>query len=194
MACHDSPVRIVPLLLISLLTLTASAIGQVQEQKLWQRLDRKLTDETVQKMEFDTRQASFSGGRTFNSKSANTKSFHYKQKASPGEFRSKTFAGSKSAWMGDFKFSTRKANTSGKYEIPNLTRKADTKTVEVADARESNKSMPGREYSKSHRPYLGREAEKMKKAINPGQEPAGWTGDLQEMTIDDIRELLNKNK
>lgn len=186
--------RIVPLLLVSLVALGSSALAQSQEKTLSQRLNLKMTDEAVQKMEFDTRQASFSGGRTFQSKSATSKTFGFMQKFSSKEFRSKEFSGSKSAWMGDFRFSTRKANTSGKYTIPNATRQADTKTMEVADARESGKGMPTRDFSKSHRPYLGREAQKMKNGISPGQQAVGWTGDLKEMTIDDIRELLNKNK
>lgn len=143
---------------------------------------------------FDTRKSASSASRSFSSKSATSKSFLFKQKGLAKEYRAKNFAGSKSAWMGDFKFAARQANTRGKYEVPNATRQANTKTMEVADARESTKGMPAREFAKSHRPYMGREADKMKKGYAPGEQPEGWSGELSVMTIDDVRELLNKNK
>ena len=119
-----------------------------------QRLMRPNMEKT-----FDPRQSSTSGSRTFHAKSATSKSFFFSQKASGKEFRSKEFSGAKSAWMGDFKFSARQANTRGKFEVPNTGRQVNTKTMAVANARESDKEMPGREFSKSHRPYLGKEAE-----------------------------------
>ena len=185
--------RLVPLLLV-LLTLAAPLLAQEQEQKLWDRLNRN--PQKNKDMAFDTRQASFSSSRSFNAKSANSKSFFFKQKPQGKEFRSKEFAGAKSAWMGDFKYSTRQANPRGKYEVPNAGRQVNTKVMEVADARESTKGMPVREFA-GQRPFLKRGASQDRfdrEGTNFTETPVGWTGDLKAMTIDDVRELLNKSK
>jgi hypothetical protein len=192
-SCHQSRVRLVPLLL-ALLTLAAPLLAQEQEQKLWDRLNRN--PQKDKEMVFDTRQASFSSSRSFNSKSANSKGFLFKQKFSAGEYRSKEYAGTKSAWSGDFKFSARQANTRGKFEVPNASRQVNTKTMDVADARESAKGMPTRDFA-GQRPYLKRGASQDRlDREGPGfnDQHIGTTSDLRPMTIDDIRELLNKNK
>lgn len=185
--------RIVPLLLL-LLTLASPLLAQDQEQKLWDRLNRN--PQKNKDLVFDTRQAAFSSSHVFNTKASTSKSFFFKQKTLEKGYQAKEYAGSKSAWMGDFKFSTRKANTRGKYEVPNAGRQVNTKTMEVADARESAKGMPVREFA-GQRPFLKRGASQDRfdrEGTNFTDTPVGWTGDLKAMTIDDIRELLNKNK
>lgn len=146
---------------------------------------------------FDTAQAASGGGRSFGAKSARSKSFGFEQKFSAGEFRSKEFSGSKSAWMGNFKFSSKEANTRGKYEVPNAGRQVNTKTMPVVDAREGSKAMPTREFA-GQRPYLKRGPSQDRfdrEGTTPmDNRPVGWSGTLQPMTIDDVRELLNKNK
>jgi hypothetical protein len=122
------------------------------------------------------------------------KDFYFTQKTSTKEYGTHGFSGSKSTWFGDFQFSTKDASSKGRYEIPNAEKKADTKTMAVADAREQDKAMATSSFANADRPYLGREAGRVHKPLPPNRAPVGWTGDLKPMTIDDVRTLLNKNK
>ena len=109
-------------------------------------------------------------------------------------YRSKNF-NAHGAWMGDMKFTTKAANTSGKYKIPGLDKQPGNKQARVKEAHDANKDASTRAFAKGDRPYLGKEAEKIKKGIDPNNQPAGWQGnELRVLSIDDIREMLNKNE
>ena len=64
----------------------------------------------------------------------------------------------------------------------------------MKEAYDANKTNEVRAYAKGDRPYLGKESEKFKQHLDPSKLPKGYGGDLRVMTIDDIRELLNKNE
>ncbi len=178
-----------PLLVFVLLA--SSAFAQEQERKLADRISKPNMN-----MTFDTRQGG-TGSKSFNSGKVATKGFGFSQSFrtkdfNAKQFRSKEFATS-GAWMGDMRFESKQANTSGKYQIPNIGKEAGNKTAGVKEAHDANKAMEVRAYAKGDRPYLGREADKMKKHLD--QAPAGWQGnDLKVLSIDDIREMLNKNE
>jgi hypothetical protein len=134
------------------------------------------------------------------------KAFQFDQKYSPKEFVIHDFAGSKSATLGKSEFTTKVANTKGKFDIPNAekvysTKAAEQKTMPVKAYAENDKKMPTREFA-GQRPYLkhsmGAGGGRDHMADKPGESPnmaAGWSGnDVHPMTIDDIRTLLNKNK
>lgn len=185
--------------LFALLISVAPAFAQQQESKL---LDRVLKHD--QTLEFDIAKASSFTGKASRTNSARTKGFHIGQKYAPKEYKAKAFAGTKSAWQGDFKFSTREANTSGKYRIPNAQKEAETKTMRVKAAREAEKSMGTREFANAQRPFLnrGRSQDQIDEGQAAGTNPRvlqytlqdKWTGSLNELkTIDDVRALLNKN-
>jgi hypothetical protein len=165
-----------------------SVIAQEQEKTLEQRLLGK-PDEKA----FDLRQGSTFGRQSFVTGTARVKNFYFTQKFAPKDYDTRAYGGTKSSWFGNFKFSTREAGTKGNYEIPNATKKADTKTLPVSDARENSKTMSTTAYAKRDRPYLGPEANRLHRTV-PANGQVGWTGDLRPMTIDDVRELLNKNK
>ncbi len=173
------------------------AFAQQQERKLLDRLLRP--DETL---EFDLRKSSTIGNRGYATGSARVKEFSYTQKTEPKSFRTRDFHGTKSAWMGDFKYSTKEANSRGKYEIPNVGKAADTKTMRVKAAAESDKTMATRELPEANREYRGslirpRSQDRLTQQgpAAQGDRTIGWQGgSLKPMTIDDIRELLNKNK
>ncbi|MEQ1858619.1 MAG: hypothetical protein ABMA13_01640 [Chthoniobacteraceae bacterium] len=138
----------------------------------------------------------FSGfGRSnsgFRTKDARADGFSFQQKFTPKGYDAKGFE-TKGWWAGKFKFDTKAADTKGKYDVPNAAKTADTKTAPVKDARESGKTAATRDLPDGDRPYLGREAQKMKTALDPGKLPR-VTSDLRELkTIEDVKALLNKN-
>jgi hypothetical protein len=135
-------------------------------------------------------------GRTstsFQTKAARSDTFYFQQKFSPKAYDARAFE-TKGWWAGNFKFSTNNASTKGRYEIPNATTVTDTKTAPVKDARESGKSMAVRDLPDGSRQYLGKEADKMKKPLDPNNIPK-ITNEMHELkTIEDVKNLLNKNR
>ena len=156
-------------------------------------------------MSFDTRQAGVSrsfeagrasdSGRSYESGRANAggKEFRIEQKSLTKDFPSKDFAGAKSSWFSRLNFFTKKADPKGKFEIPNASNAPGTKTVPTNVARNADKTMETRGLP-DVRPYLGKEADKISKPLDPTNLPR-TSGEMHEIkTIDDVRELLNKNK
>jgi hypothetical protein len=112
----------------------------------------------------------------------------------PSKFNTRDFYGSKSALAAEKSFGTTEANTRGKYTIPNADKPAATKTAATSDARESGIAAATRELPSAHRPYLGKESEKVHTALDQTNLPK-VSNELHELkTIEDVRELLNKNK
>jgi hypothetical protein len=186
-------VRFLPLIL-ALLFSGLPLFAQQQERKLEDRILKPNLD-----LQFNLSKSSSFGNRSAPSKNANVREFAFTQKVAPKEFASKDFGGSKASWFSKLKFFSRNsASTEGKYAIPNASKKADTKTLSVDDAREASKSMDTAQYAKADRPYLirGRSQDKLddEKGVPKDNKPLGWGGSLTPMTIDDVRELLNKNK
>jgi hypothetical protein len=190
-ACHLCRVR--PLIATLVLLLAALSVqAQDQERKLMERLMRPNMEQ-----EYDTRQSRFGNRSSVEQKSARSKGFLFQQKVNPGEYRSKAYGGTKTAWTGEFQQGTKQAATRGKYEMVNATRVVPVKTKETTDARESNKGAPTRDYAV--RPFLkrGRSQDRLdaEGGLPKDNKPIGWTGDkLEPMTIDEVRELLNKSK
>ena len=159
--------------------------------------------------------------KSYNTGSANVKEFNYAQKVTTKSFASRGFWGAKQSAFGDQRFATRAANTSGNYEIPNATKAADTKTAPTKEAREANLAMGVHSLSDGSRQFLGKEQKKMKTPVDP-KDAADWRGasgvvtsggevgagegrrryvtpveqisQMKEISIADLRELLNKNK
>ncbi len=158
---------------------------------------------------FDLGRATRGSSRTFQTGSAPTKDFDYAQKVQPQTYATRGFWGTKNSALSDKRFATREGATRGKYEIPNATTQAGTKTAAVKDAREAGQSLATRSLVDGDRPYLGPESRKVHKAIDPKTlgdwRTTGRTvdasgnsvevyGDLKELSVDDVREILNKNK
>lgn len=170
---------------------------------------------------FEMKNMSTGSGKTFNTGSANVKEFNYDQKMTTKSYASRGFWGAKQSAFSDQRFATRAARTSGSYEIPNATKKADTKTAATKEAREADMAMAVRTLPDGSRQYLGKEKDKMKTPVDP-KEAANWRGasamvttggevgastggrryitpveqigQMKEISIEDLRELLNKNK
>ena len=150
------------------------------------------------------------GGRTYDTRNARVKEFYYDQKAHPGTFGTRDFYGSKKNWSGDMKFAARDANTHGKYAIPNATKAADTRTAATKEAWDAGKTAATKGVYDGRREYLGPESTKLHTPVDPATMGDWRTGGresvtnsvnsvekystLKPLTIEDIRELLNKNK
>jgi len=114
----------------------------------------------------------------------------------PDKFRAKdyltgAYGGQKSYWKGDFQFETKKAparpaREAGKAHV--------TKAVPV-NAYAGQKQAGDAVRNAPTRDYRGPEADAMKRHYSSEQASGlGWRGNLQELNIDEIRELLNKSK
>ena len=150
------------------------------------------------------------GGRTYDTGNARVKDFYYDQKAHPGSYGTRDFYGSKKDWSGDLKYAARDANTHGRYAIPNATKTAATKTAATKEAWDSGKTAATHGLHDGQREYLGPESKKLRTPVDPasqgdwrnaGRESVVNSGTsvekyttLKQLTIEDIRELLNKNK
>ena len=150
------------------------------------------------------------GGRTYDTGNARVKDFYYDQKAHPGSYGTRDFYGSKKNWAGDMKFAARDANTHGKYAIPNADKTADSKAAPIKEAWDAGKTAATRGLHDGQREYRGPERAKLGQSIDP-MTMADWRHGAQEsvvnsgtsvekystmkqLSIEDIRELLNKNK
>ena len=142
---------------------------------------------------FNVGNASTGSTRSFNTGKARVKEFNYEQKITTKSYGARAFWGAKQSAFSDQRFATRAARTTGNYEIPNAAKIADTRTAATKDAREASKTLATRDLPDGNRQYLGKEADKMKKPLDQNAR-VGWSGDLKEMSIEDLRDLLNKNK
>ena len=170
---------------------------------------------------FNMKSMNTGSSRTFNTGSANVKEFNYEQKVTTKSFDSRGFWGAKQSAFSDQRFATRAARTSGNYEIPNASKKADTRTAATKEAREANMAMTVRTLPDGSRQFLGKEKKKMETPVDP-KEAANWRGasamvttggeigpssgrrryitpteqygQMKEISIEELRDLLNKNK
>ncbi len=144
------------------------------------------------------------GGRTYDAGKARTKDFQYQQKATADSYRTRDFRGSKNAATGDIKFATKDAATKGY-----ATKDAATKNAPTKEAWDAGKTAATRGLHDGKREYLGPESTKLRQSVDPvtlgdwrsGGETVTNTGSsvekystMKSLSIDDIRELLNKNK
>ena len=144
--------------------------------------------------------------RNVSTSGARTKDFGYDQKASTGNFLTRAFGGSKANLASDKKFAAGEAYVKGKYAVSNS---ADaTKTAATRKLWDSGKVAETKPTHDSTRQYLGPEQKKLGNYVD-AKSLADWRngetviyngnvveriGNLKQLTIGDVRELLNKNK
>ena len=195
---HLRPTLRLLLAMVALLCLGAAAGAQEQDRKLEERLTRPNMN-----MTYDTSQSSFGKPSAFQSKGAvSSKEFGGTRSFLSREFLSKPYGGAeKKSWLGNLlSFSSKKADTQGKYEIPNAGTPYGTKAAPTREAYGAQKTAATSAYAQNDLHYLKRnrfDASPNKTVSNDPSnlnKPIGYTGDLRPMTIDDVRELLNKNK
>lgn len=106
------------------------------------------------------------------------------------------FVADKAFWMGDFKYASGEgaANLKPKSSLSFLQKQYATKTVDSKTADVTGKTYDTR--SVATRDFRGKEKDKLKRQLTP-EEAAnnGFRGELKQLkSIDDVRDLLNKNK
>jgi hypothetical protein len=169
------------LFLLLLAGMMQPARAQDQEQKLIDRLERP--DMTLQN---PAQTKSFYGGKTFNATgNPNVKTFYIKEHASIPQYQTRGFWGSKKNSAADQKFATSAANTTGRYAIPNSDKNFATKKAAVKDSPDAGKTYATNSYSNVHETKVRGTAQGSIDREYGGKKP---------MTIDEVRELLNKNK
>jgi hypothetical protein len=157
----------------------ARASAQEQEQKLLERVLKP--DMSLQNHQQDKQ---FTGGGSVTVKQARTKSFFFfkrrPEKEFPaGSFNAKEFSGTRVS-----QYQKAEAYVTTKRRIPKADVPYSTAAfASVREATDANKSVDIPEFGAATRPYLGRG--KSQKALSQQDRP---------LTIDQVRELLNKNK
>lgn len=162
------------LLLLSI----AVASAQEQEQKL---LDRLLKPNTTLQNTMETKQ--FVAGGEVMTKKARTKPFFI-----PRGWWNKKYAGVKEVRPKDFateqsRFQGQQANTASRNKLTKIDEPYRTAAYVTREARDSRRTVETTDYSAGDRPFLVKG--KSQKALSAQDRP---------LTIDEVRELLNKNK
>lgn len=164
--------------LASLLALAISAAAQEQDRKLMDRIFKPNTDGGVAEQN-----KAFSGGKSFSANQARVKEFHFTERFRARDYATTSYAGAKN-WSGDFKYVTKSADTRGRGASVESVKTFATKSVPVKEARNSNKRYETASYESREYLIPGKSQKLLdQKYVNK-----------KEMTMDEVRELLNKSK
>jgi len=180
----------VPLLILALASSSMGAAAPDSDQE--HRISKILhPDRTLAYYSGDHR---VGGVKSFGTNSKKSTDFNLIQKFHPSGYASeKGFSGAKSDWKGDVKFKTTSAKTEGTRKGLDTSKKAATKTAATKEDWQSSKKSPTREDRYAKREFLGPQSKKVHDTT-PDVKNTGWKGSLQPMTIDEVRDLLNKPK
>jgi len=165
-----------------------------------------------QALVFDTRSGAVGDARAVAPSGVRTKDFHFNQRYTPAKYETGQFQ-TKKSWFGNFKFGAKSAKLSPRSEIPNANtaaplKAAPMKTAPTKEAPDSTKTAAVRDLPDGDRPYLGPERKKLDRPIDPasvanwrdgqakinGGAPVEQFETLKPLTVEDVREILNKNK
>ncbi len=158
--------------------LVARAFSQDQERKLVDRLLRPDME-----LKNDAQNKKFTADRTSVQKKATLGSFYMQQRPVSKQFAGTRDFSTSNYDAGSFSSAKRKANTSSRNQIVNSSKQYPTSMASGPDAaRDSKKSVDGKQFAGQHK-FL--DQGKSQKSLNQKNRP---------MTIEEVRELLNKNK
>jgi hypothetical protein len=159
---------------------------------------------------FEANRSGIGTARTHGTGGARVKDFRYEQKARTGNFLTRAFA-SKSNRAADRTFAAGAANTGSRSEIPNKDEQVGQKTATTKRLWDGEKVAATEDAYDGGRRYLGPESRKLNHAIS-ATEMADWRsggatesvsyegssvermGSLKQLSVEDVRELLNTNK
>ena len=159
---------------------------------------------------FDPSRSGIGTVRPYGTGAAQSKGFNFLQKAQPETFSTRDYAGAKANSAAGRTYAAGEANTKGKYRIPNSDKEVGQQTAETRELRDGTKVAATQDLRDGKRPYLGPESKKLGKSVDP-KTLADWrsagsegviysgtsvdrVGTLKQLSIEDVRELLNKNK
>src|SRR5436309_9305329 len=160
------------LLVLAFLTLATASYAQEQERKL---VDRLLSPNM--KLANSDRDKKFTGGSEAPTRSAATKSFYVSEKN-----LSKTFVADRNAATTSFRTRNYSTQSATVPTLPPVRSYQTKRTREAPPSAYSTKKYATRNFA-GKRPFLGQG--KSQKALHAQD---------RQLTIDDVRELLNKNK
>jgi hypothetical protein len=148
--------------------------------------------------QFNPNAARFGRASHLGSREAQANTFNFVDRVRTRDFHTRDYV-SKSAWMGDAKFQTKDAPTRESW-FSRLT--ARTKTYGTRTAAVADKTASTRPLVQGDRSFLNKGRRQAAydthgpAALNMPNESGGrqsWSGDLRPMTVQDVKNLLNKN-
>jgi hypothetical protein len=158
----------------------------------WKQTDRQ----------FNLNQASFRSQSALASNAVRSNEFQFIDRTRPGQ----TFNGAgkyqgntDSAWLGENRLRLGPAQSPGGYAAADRAANTGKGKVETSEWFWAGKKNPGRIATENGRPYLvqPRSQDAIDSdldAAKQGKRGVGWQGEMRDMSIEEIRELLNKNK
>ncbi|MEI9894287.1 MAG: hypothetical protein WDN28_10480 [Chthoniobacter sp.] len=157
---------------------------------------------------FDPNKATAAATHGFNTGKAQTKSFYSDRQVRMDTFQTRDF-GTTTNQAAQRQYATGEASTKGKFLNLFASKTARTKTAATKEAADANKAAPSRSLSDGGRQYLGPERKKLDQPQD-ARELANWRNGgesvmysdgtvekmstMKQLSIDDIRDLLNKSK
>lgn len=155
-------------------------------------------------LKFSAHKSNFFGSKSFDdSGAAQIKEFYSPKKFKAKDFFTGHYGGSKAFWMGDFKHDTKTAES----KSARVQKTFDTKAMEVKTAHDAGKNYGITAFETKASRLRGRSQDKIDTqgaGALSGPNALGWHGadwqggidygEKPEMTIDEVRNLLNKNK
>ena len=160
----------------------SSARAQQQESGLLDRIEHP--DRTLKNSMADKQ---FSTSSSVSGKQAAVRPFIFGRSSTfhtgDGTYNTRPFRGKDNFRTEAF---TTHAASAGNQGFSQTNKSFDTKTVDVHEDRAANKAAPVQEYAQGEKPFLGRG--KRQDSIDD------ITRKQKDLTIDQVRELLNKNK
>ncbi|HEY5893822.1 MAG TPA: hypothetical protein VIT91_11380 [Chthoniobacterales bacterium] len=117
------------------------------------------------------------------SKDASTKPFYISKFFSSKTFEAKKYKNFGNYWTGEYVDTAKKAGTKGKYTVENTSTKVAVKDMPVKESRDAKKSQAVREYPYNHNIIFPGKSQKVLDQKSQDKEP---------LTVDQVRELLNK--
>ncbi len=186
-------VRNLPLILTALLC-AQPLFAEPAEKPVGRTINQRF-GKIDQGLVFQADQAMRAGNRAFVTRDAQAPAFQYEDRVRVSKFETREAPVAKSSWLSKLKFWTKEAKTTGDHEVPELRRQPELKTATVKDAREGKKTASVRDLPGGDRTYLGPERAKLDRSIDPNKPLPGWTANkLEPLTLEEVRQLLNKNK
>ena len=148
--------------------------------------------------EFNPATANFGSGRSITGSKAHTNAFFFVNKTQTKKFETGAFT-TKKAWGTDSQFATKAAPTKESW-FARLT--APTKAYATRESSDANKGLQGKVLPGSEKKFVARGRRQAELDSNGSSRiPMGgdrdggqsWSGDLKQMSIQDVKDLLNKN-
>lgn len=158
---------------------------------------------------FDPGRATAAAAHGYKTTKASTKNFYSDKQMRLDTYKARDYYDAKPDLASQRDFATKEASTKGKFLNLFAKKTAATKTAATKEVWDANKGAPTRPLADGRRQYLGPESRKLNTQTSAaelanwrnGGESVGYSdgtvermGSIKQLSIEDIRELLNKSK